>query len=108
MGAWWGLAGYRWVHTKFWLPLITVLLSVFLLRPGISRLAAEAGAGVPAPDINLRVAPSVATVTCLFLTADSVLKPGDRPNAAADCAQHSRQRSADGEGRGGEGRGGEL
>lgn len=102
MGAWWGLAGYRWVHTKFWLPLITVLLSVFLLRPGISRLAAEAGAGVPAPDISLRVAPSVATVTCLFLTADSVLKPWGP--AKRGCRLRTAQ-SAEVRGRGGERRG---
>lgn len=60
---------------KFWLTLITVLLSVFSLRPGINHLAAEAAAGTPVADISLVVAPSVATATYLFLTAISVLKP---------------------------------
>ncbi|MFG2826578.1 DUF2269 domain-containing protein [Streptomyces sp. NPDC048434] len=71
----WGLARHRWVYVKFWLTLITVLLSVFSLRPGINQLAAEAAAGTPTPDINLVVAPAVATATYLFITAISVLKP---------------------------------
>ncbi len=75
LGTRWGLARHRWVYTKFWLTLVTVLLSVFSLRPGINHLAAEAAAGTPVPDINLVVAPSVATATYLFITAISVLKP---------------------------------
>ncbi|WP_407551356.1 DUF2269 domain-containing protein [Streptomyces sp. Pv4-95] len=75
LGTRWGLARHRWVYTKFWLTLVTVLLSVFSLRPGINHLAAEAAAGTPVPDINLVVAPSVATATYLFITAVSVLKP---------------------------------
>lgn len=71
----WGLARHRWVYVKFWLTLLTVLLSVFSLRPGINDLAAEAAAGTPHPDVNLVVAPAVATATYLFLTAISVLKP---------------------------------
>lgn len=71
----WGLARHRWVHLKFWLTLITVLLSVFSLRPGINDLAAQAAAGTPTPDISLVVAPAVATGTYLFITAISVLKP---------------------------------
>lgn len=66
----WGLARHRWVWTKFWLTLITVALSVFSLRPGIDEAAAR---GVV--DIDLVVAPSVATATYLFVTAISVLKP---------------------------------
>ncbi|MFF1921760.1 DUF2269 domain-containing protein [Streptomyces sp. NPDC058221] len=66
----WGLARHRWVWTKFWLTLITTVLSVFSLRPGINE-AAELGRA----DINLIVAPSVATATYLFITAISVLKP---------------------------------
>ncbi|MDT0455616.1 DUF2269 domain-containing protein [Streptomyces sp. DSM 41527] len=75
LGTAWGLARHRWVCVKFWLTLITVLLSVFSLRPGINDLAAEAAAGAPHPDISLVVAPAVATATYLFLTAISVLKP---------------------------------
>ncbi|MGP8300470.1 DUF2269 domain-containing protein [Streptomyces inhibens] len=75
LGTAWGLARHRWVYLKFWLTLLTVLLSVFSLRPGINHLAAEAAAGTPTPDINLVVAPAVATATYLFLTAISVLKP---------------------------------
>ncbi|MGW3007224.1 DUF2269 domain-containing protein [Streptomyces sp. NPDC001219] len=75
LGTAWGLTLHRWVVVKFWLTLVTVLLSVFSLRPGINRLAAEAAAGSPAPDISLVIAPSVATATYLFLTALSVLKP---------------------------------
>ncbi|MEU9118664.1 DUF2269 domain-containing protein [Streptomyces sp. NPDC048506] len=75
LGTPWGLARHRWVYTKFWLTVVTVLLSVLALRPGIDDLAAEAATGAPAPDINLLVAPSVATATYLFLTAISVLKP---------------------------------
>lgn len=71
----WGLARYRWVYAKFWLTLVTVLLSVFSLRPGINRLAAEAAAGTPRPEVGLLVAPAVATATYLFITAISVLKP---------------------------------
>ncbi|MFJ6747969.1 MULTISPECIES: DUF2269 domain-containing protein [unclassified Streptomyces] len=95
----WGLARYRWVLTKFWLTLITTLLSVFSLRPGINHLAAEAAAGAPTPDINLVIAPSVATATYLFMTAISVLKPwgpttrGSRLRAAqAAGARESRAR----------------
>ncbi|MEU9457396.1 DUF2269 domain-containing protein [Streptomyces sp. NPDC048312] len=66
----WGLARHRWVWTKFWLTLITVALSVFSLRPGIDEAAARG-----AVDIDLVVAPSVATATYLFVTAMSVLKP---------------------------------
>ncbi|MGY5123400.1 DUF2269 domain-containing protein [Streptomyces nigrescens] len=75
LGTAWGLARHRWVVVKFWLTLVTVLLSVFSLRPGINHLAAEAVAGTPAPDISLVVAPAVATATYLFITAISVLKP---------------------------------
>ncbi|MFI9050582.1 DUF2269 domain-containing protein [Streptomyces sp. NPDC053427] len=75
LGTPWGLARHRWVYVKFWLTLITVLLSVFSLRPGIDHLAAQAAAGTPTPDIGLLVAPSVATATYVFITAISVLKP---------------------------------
>ncbi|MFJ6788625.1 DUF2269 domain-containing protein [Streptomyces angustmyceticus] len=71
----WGLARYHWVHAKFWPTLVTVLLSVFSLRPGINRLADEAAAGTSRPDLGLLVAPAVATATYLFSTAISVLKP---------------------------------
>ncbi|MER5615750.1 DUF2269 domain-containing protein [Streptomyces sp. NPDC002215] len=70
LGTPWGLARHRWVWTKFWLTLITVALSVFSLRPGIDEAAARG-----AVDIDLVVAPSVATATYLFVTAISVLKP---------------------------------
>ncbi|MFJ9849179.1 DUF2269 domain-containing protein [Streptomyces sp. NPDC101150] len=75
LGTRWGLARHRWVYVKFWLTLITVLLSAFSLRPGIDHLAAQAAAGNPTPDIGLLVAPSVATATYVFITAISVLKP---------------------------------
>ncbi|MGW1373309.1 DUF2269 domain-containing protein [Streptomyces sp. NPDC002446] len=92
LGTRWGLARHRWVFIKFWLTVVTVLLSVFSLRPGINRLAAEAAAGTATPDINLVVAPSVATATYLFITAISVLKPwgltrhGRRLRAASQSA----------------------
>ncbi|MFJ2909263.1 DUF2269 domain-containing protein [Streptomyces sp. NPDC087228] len=70
LGTPWGLARHRWVWTKFWLTLITAALSVFSLRPGINEAAARGSA-----DIDLVVAPSVATATYLFITAISVLKP---------------------------------
>lgn len=70
LGTPWGLAVHRWVWTKFWLTLVATGLSVFALRPGINE-AAERGTA----DINLIVAPSVATATYLFITAISVLKP---------------------------------
>lgn len=70
LGTPWGLAVHRWVWTKFWLTLVATGLSVFALRPGINE-AAERGTA----DINLVVAPSVATATYLFITAISVLKP---------------------------------
>lgn len=41
-----------------------------LKRPGIDAAAADG-----AVDINLVIAPSVATGTCLFITATSILKP---------------------------------
>lgn len=75
LGTSWGLARHHWVFTKFWLTVVTVLLSVFSLRPGIDDLAADAAAGTPVPDVNLLVAPAVATATYLFITAISVLKP---------------------------------
>lgn len=70
LGTPWGLARHRWVWTKFWLTLITAGLSVFSLRPGIDEAAARGAA-----DIDLVIAPSVATATYLFVTAISVLKP---------------------------------
>ena len=70
LGTPWGLARHRWVWTKFWLTLITTGLSIFSLRPGIDAAAADG-----AVDINLVVAPSVATGTYLFITAISILKP---------------------------------
>lgn len=70
LGSPWGLARHRWVWTKFWLTLITASLSIFSLRPGINEAAASGVA-----DINLVIAPSVATATYLFITAISVLKP---------------------------------
>ncbi|MFI6765706.1 DUF2269 family protein [Streptomyces sp. NPDC050355] len=75
LGTPWGLARHRWVFIKFWLTLVTVLLTVFSLSPGIDQLAAEAAAGSPTPDFHLVVAPAVATATYLFITAISVLKP---------------------------------
>ncbi|MFD0022771.1 DUF2269 domain-containing protein [Streptomyces sp. NPDC058382] len=70
LGTPWGLARHRWVWTKFWLTLITTALSILSLRPAIDE-AAKIGTA----DINLVVAPSVATATYLFITAISVLKP---------------------------------
>lgn len=70
LGTPWGLARHRWVWTKFWLTLVATGLSVFSLRPGLSE-AAERGTA----DIDLVIAPSVATATYLFMTAISVLKP---------------------------------
>ncbi|WP_282685960.1 MULTISPECIES: DUF2269 domain-containing protein [unclassified Streptomyces] len=70
LGTPWGLARHRWVWTKFWLTLITTGLSISSLRPGIDAAAADG-----AVDINLVIAPSVATGTCLFITAISILKP---------------------------------
>ncbi|AXE79005.1 DUF2269 domain-containing protein [Streptomyces atratus] len=70
LGTPWGLARHRWVWTKFWLTLITAALSIFSLRPGINEAATRG-----AVDIDLVVAPSVATATYLFITAVSVLKP---------------------------------
>ncbi len=70
LGTPWGLARHRWVWTKFWLTLITTGLSIFSLRPGIDAAAADG-----AVDINLVIAPSVATGTYLFITAISILKP---------------------------------
>lgn len=70
LGTPWGLARHRWVWTKFWLTLVTAGLSIFSLRPGIDEAAARGVA-----DINLVIAPSVATATYLFITAISVLKP---------------------------------
>ncbi|MET7368291.1 DUF2269 domain-containing protein [Streptomyces sp. NPDC005566] len=70
LGTPWGLARHRWVWTKFWLTLVTAGLSIFSLRPGIDEAAAQGSA-----DINLVIAPSVATATYLFITAISVLKP---------------------------------
>ncbi|MEV7400239.1 DUF2269 domain-containing protein [Streptomyces sp. NPDC091267] len=90
----WGLARYRWVWTKFWLTLISTALSVFSLRPGINE-AAERGTA----DINLVVAPSVATATYLFITALSVLKPwgptrrGERLRVSARSAKAVDERS---------------
>ncbi|NEB36813.1 DUF2269 domain-containing protein [Streptomyces sp. SID14515] len=70
LGTPWGLARHRWVWTKFWLTLITTGLSIFSLRPGIDAAVAD-----EVVDINLVIAPSVATATYLFITAISVLKP---------------------------------
>ncbi|GGU81246.1 membrane protein [Streptomyces albospinus] len=99
LGTHWGLIRHRWVAVKFWLTVLTTLLSVFALRPGIDHLAAEAAAGHPAPDVNLLVAPAVATAAYLFMTAISVLKPwgpterGRRQRTAqhAEAREHRRR-----------------
>lgn len=70
LGTPWGLARHRWVWIKFWLTLITTGLSIFSLRPGIDAAVAD-----KVVDIDLVIAPSVATATYLFITAISVLKP---------------------------------
>ncbi|MFJ7082743.1 DUF2269 domain-containing protein [Streptomyces griseus] len=70
LGTPWGLARHRWVWIKFWLTLITTGLSIFSLHPGIDAAVAD-----EVVDINLVIAPSVATATYLFITAISVLKP---------------------------------
>ncbi|MFF4246053.1 DUF2269 domain-containing protein [Streptomyces sp. NPDC001822] len=70
LGTPWGLARHRWVWVKFWLTLIATGLSVFSLRPGIDEAVARGAA-----DIDLVIAPSVATATYLFVTAISVVKP---------------------------------
>ncbi|SOE12422.1 hypothetical protein SAMN06272775_3416 [Streptomyces sp. 2323.1] len=97
LGTPWGLARHRWVVIKFWLTLLTLLLSVFALRPGINHLAAAAAAGTPAAGIQLVIAPAVATATYFFLTAISVLKPwgptkrGNRLRAAQSAGARARQ-----------------
>lgn len=89
LGTPWGLARHRWVYTKFWLTLITTVLSTFSLRPGINTAAAEAAAGHVAVSSDLVIAPSVSLSAYLFMTALSVLKPwgltrhGRRLRAAA-------------------------
>ncbi|MEU1124110.1 DUF2269 domain-containing protein [Streptomyces sp. NPDC005899] len=70
LGTPWGLARHRWVWTKFWLTSIATALSVFSLRPGINEAAARGAA-----DVDLVIAPAVATATYFFITAISVLKP---------------------------------
>ncbi|MFD9629162.1 DUF2269 domain-containing protein [Streptomyces violascens] len=70
LGTRWGLARHRWVWIKFWLTLITLCLSAFLLRPEINSAVA---AGVP--DTSLVAAPVVSSSAYFFMTAISVLKP---------------------------------
>lgn len=70
LGTRWGLARHRWVWIKFWLTLITLGLSAFLLRPEINSAAA---AGVP--DTSLVAAPVISSSAYFFMTAISVLKP---------------------------------
>ncbi|RPK94354.1 hypothetical protein EES46_02350 [Streptomyces sp. ADI98-10] len=59
------------VWTKFWLTLVTTGLSIFSPRPGMNAAAANG-----ALDMDLVIAPAVATATYLFIPAISVLKPG--------------------------------
>ncbi|MFH9264374.1 DUF2269 domain-containing protein [Streptomyces sp. NPDC017546] len=95
LGTPWGLARHRWVWTKFWLTLVTAGLSIFSLRPGINAAVAEG-----AVDIDLVIAPSVATATYLFITAVSVLKPwgltrrGRRLRVSASSAKSVDARSS--------------
>ncbi|MER5883859.1 DUF2269 domain-containing protein [Streptomyces sp. NPDC001941] len=70
LGTPWGLALHRWVWIKFWLTLVTAGATIFSLRPGILRSAAD---GIANP--SLVAAPSVATSAYFFMTAVSVLKP---------------------------------
>ncbi|MEU6052433.1 DUF2269 domain-containing protein [Streptomyces xanthochromogenes] len=70
LGTHWGLARHRWVWIKFWLTLVTLCLSAFLLRPEINGAVA---AGVP--DTSLVAAPIVSSSAYFFMTAISVLKP---------------------------------
>jgi hypothetical protein len=70
LGTRWGLARHRWVWIKFWLTLITLTLSAFVLRPEINSAVA---AGVP--DTSLVAAPVVSSSAYFFMTAISVLKP---------------------------------
>ncbi|MFI2187259.1 DUF2269 domain-containing protein [Streptomyces sioyaensis] len=97
LGTPWGLARHRWVVIKFWLTLLTLLLSVFALRPGINHLAAAAAAGTPPAGIQLVIASAVATAIYFFLTAISVLKPwgptkrGSRLRAAQSAGARARR-----------------
>lgn len=75
LGTPWGLIRYKWVAWKFVLTLITVGLVAFSLTPGLSDAAATAVAGRPVPNIDLIVAPSVATSTYVFMWVLSILKP---------------------------------
>ncbi|MFG3282757.1 DUF2269 domain-containing protein [Streptomyces sp. NPDC048111] len=70
LGTPWGLARHRWVWIKFWLTLITLCLSAFLLRPEINSATAA-----DVPDISLVAAPVVSSSAYFFMTAISVLKP---------------------------------
>ncbi|GHH70103.1 membrane protein [Streptomyces sulfonofaciens] len=76
LGTPWGLARHRWVLTKFWMTLAATGLTIFALRPEITRAAQQAVAGRQVTQASdLIVAPSVALVTYAFMTAISVLKP---------------------------------
>ncbi len=89
LGTSWGPARYRRFHTKFWLTLITVLL-----RSSCSGQASTASRPRPPRAYRPPTSPSSSRPRSSRSPTSSAPQspsssPGDRPNAAADCAQHS-------------------
>lgn len=75
LGTAWGLAGHRWIWTKFWLTLAATGLTLFSFVPGANRAAAMVAAGETVPATGLLFPPAVSLALYAFLTAVSVLKP---------------------------------
>ncbi|WP_307538593.1 DUF2269 family protein [Streptomyces sp. V3I8] len=76
LGTHWGLARHRWVHTKFWLTLVTVTATVLALRPGVgSAVAAVSADGVLPDSGDVLFGPIVSLTAYLFMTVISILKP---------------------------------
>lgn len=97
LGTPWGLFRTRWVHLKLWLTVVPLLLTVFLLLPGIREAADVAAATAPRAfaevekgGIDLVIPPCVSGTLYLASTVLSVFKPRlGRVRTAAPSARRS-------------------
>lgn len=76
----WGLVRQKWVLTKLVLTLITFMLSLLLLRPGVMEAYHNSGSGGDPAKLRdagggLVAAGIVSSSTYLFMTIVSVFKP---------------------------------
>jgi uncharacterized membrane protein len=85
LGTKWGLVRYHWVLVKLVITLITVGLTLFLLRPGLQQAAADIRVSPVLPDGGTGLLfPPIVSLTCyVFMTVISIYKPWGRTRRSA-------------------------